>query len=192
MSCSIRRVCTYCGASRQTGDDYTECARRLGTLLVQNGITLVYGGASTGTMGSIADAALAAGGRVIGILPRFMQDLEWAHTGLTELRLVDDLRERKRLMLEDVDAVIALPGGTGTLEELMETVTLKRLGLYTGPIVIVNVRGYFDPLVAFFDKAIRERFMAPQHRRMWSVVTSPEDALSAIRNAPTWDPNARG
>lgn len=129
----IRRVCVYCASSRQADSEYTEVAYRLGHLLAERGITIVYGGGSIGSMGALADGALSLGGGVIGVLPRFMYDLEWGHTGLTELRVVDDLHERKRLMIQDVDGMVALPGGSGTLEELLEAITWKRLGLFLTP-----------------------------------------------------------
>ncbi|MCP4590734.1 MAG: TIGR00730 family Rossman fold protein, partial [bacterium] len=151
----------------------------------------VYGGGSIGLMGAVADAALAERGRVTGIIPRFMQELEWAHGGLTELRVVEDMHERKRLLIENVDAVVALPGGCGTLEELLEVITLKRLAIYLKPIVLVNVCGYFDPLIQLFENAISERFMDARHRTMWSVVDSADDVLSAIETAPDWSAEAR-
>jgi len=151
----------------------------------------VYGGGSVGSMGALADAALAAGGRLVGILPRFMDDLEWGHKSLTELRLVDDMHHRKRMMLEEADAAVALPGGSGTFEELLEAITWKRLGLYLNPIVIVNVRGFYDPLRDLLERAIAERFMDERHREMWTFVDGPADVLEAIRSAPAWSPDAR-
>jgi len=144
-----------------------------------------------GSMGALADAALAAGGRLVGILPKFMNDLEWGHKSLTELRLVDDMHHRKRMMIEESDAIVALPGGSGTFEELLEAITWKRLGLVVSPIVIVNVRGFYDPLRELLDRAIAERFMDERHRQMWSFVNSPEDVLAAIRAAPEWSSDAR-
>lgn len=191
MSRQIRRVCVYCASSRKTDHVYLEAAGHLGRLLAQQGITLVYGGGSVGAMGALADAALAAGGRVIGVLPRFMYDLEWGHRGLTELRLVDDLHARKRLMIEEVDAIVALPGGSGTLEELLEAITWKRLGLYVNPIVLVNIRRFFDPLVALFDRAVTEQFMDTRHRLMWTVVEGTEEVMAAIHAAPVWSAEAR-
>ena len=144
-----------------------------------------------GSMGALADAALAAGGRLVGILPKFMNDLEWGHKSLTELRLVDDMHHRKRMMIEESDAIVALPGGSGTFEELLEAITWKRLGLVVSPIVIVNVRGFYDPLRELLDRAIAERFMDERHRQMWTFVDSPEDVLAAIRAAPEWSSDAR-
>ena len=142
-------------------------------------------------MGVLADAVLAAGGKLVGVLPRFMDDLEWGHKSLTELRLVDDMHHRKRMMLEEADAVVALPGGSGTFEELLEAITWKRLGLYLDPIVIVNVRGFYDPLRDLLERAIAERFMDERHRDMWTFVDGPAEVLAAIQSAPDWSPEAR-
>jgi uncharacterized protein (TIGR00730 family) len=160
-------------------------------VLAEDGITIVYGGGSVGSMGVLADAALAAGGQLIGILPKFMNDLEWGHKSLTELRLVDDMHHRKRMMIEESDAVVALPGGSGTFEELLEAITWKRLGLYVGPIVIVNVRGFYEPLRDLLENAVKERFMDERHRQMWTFVDRPEEVLEAIRSAPEWSAEAR-
>jgi uncharacterized protein (TIGR00730 family) len=142
-------------------------------------------------MGALADGALSKGGRVVGILPRFMADLEWGHAGLTELQLVEDMRTRKHLMLTRSQAAIALPGGSGTLEELMEAITLKRLGLYLGPIVLINTRGYFRSLIELLAHAVEERFMDPRHLEMWQVVAQPEEVPGALEAAPQWTPDAR-
>jgi uncharacterized protein (TIGR00730 family) len=186
-----RKVCVYCASSTEAHPDHYEAAGALGRLLARAGITIVYGGGSLGSMGALADAALEAGGRLVGILPKFMDDLEWGHKSLTELRIVDDMHQRKRLMIEETDAVVALPGGCGTLEELLEAITWKRLGLYLNPIVIVNVRGFFDPLVSLLEGAIAERFMDERHRAMWQVVDSPQAVLEAIQRAPPWSAEAR-
>jgi uncharacterized protein (TIGR00730 family) len=180
------QVCVYAASSRQCAQVYLDAARRLGEILAQSSIAIVYGGGSTGLMGSLAE-----GGRVIGVLPEFMGELEWGHERLTELRLVGDMHERKRRMIAEVDAVIALPGGCGTLEELFEAITWKRLGLYSKPIVLVNVAGYFDPCVELLERAIAEHFMHERHRSMWSVVSEPEAVLPAIASASTWSHEAR-
>src|SRR4051812_25582772 len=129
----MNKICVYCASSRSCAPEYHDAAFRLGGILATAGFTVVYGGGGAGSMGALADGAISRGGRVIGILPRFMQELEWGHKGLSELRLVEDLRIRKHLMLSESQAVVALPGGSGTLEELLETITLKRLGLYLNP-----------------------------------------------------------
>ncbi|HUG55242.1 MAG TPA: TIGR00730 family Rossman fold protein [Vicinamibacteria bacterium] len=185
------RVCVYCASSTEAHPDHYAAARTLGRLLAEEGITIVYGGGSVGSMGALADAALEKGGRLVGIMPRFMDDLEWGHKSLTELRLADDMHQRKRWMIEEVDAVVALPGGSGTFEELLEAITWKRLGLYLNPIVIVNVRGFYEPLRLLLERAIAERFMDERHRAMWTFVDGPEDVLAAIRAAPPWSPEAR-
>jgi uncharacterized protein (TIGR00730 family) len=165
---------------------YFRAAEILGRELARNAITLIYGGGGGGLMGRIADAALREGGRVTGILPMFMDELEWGHGQLTEMILVSDMHERKRAMIERADAVVTLPGGCGTLEELFEAVAWKRLGLYPGPIVIVNVRGFFDPCISLLERCVEERFMDERHRSMWTVVEKPEDVVQALQNAPEW------
>ena len=142
-------------------------------------------------MGALADGALAHRGRVVGVLPRFMQEREWGHGGLSELQLVDDLRVRKERMLVGSEGVVALPGGCGTLEELLEVLTLKRLGLYVRPILLVNTRGFFDPLKQLLLSAIRERFMDGRHQAMWQIVSEPEEVPSALAAAPDWPSTAQ-
>jgi uncharacterized protein (TIGR00730 family) len=185
------RVCVYAASSQQTDAVYRDAAFRLGGLLATAGCTVVYGGGSAGSMGAIANGALASGGEVIGILPRFMADLEWGHPGLTKLELVEDMRERKHRLLTGSDAVIALPGGCGTLEELFEAITLKRLGLYFNPIVLLNTRQFYAPLQTFMRRVIDERFMNPEHAAMWSLVDEPEQVLPVIRATPRWREDAR-
>ncbi len=184
-------VCVYCASSSSCDAEYHTVARRLGGLLARDGRTIIYGGSRIGSMGALADGALAAAGRVIGVLPRFLKDLEVSHDGLTELHVVEDMRARKHLMLSRSEAVVALPGGCGTFEELLEAMTLKRLGVYLGPIVIVNTRDYFAPLLTLLESAVRERFMDARHLAMWQVVPDPEDVVPALRAAPPWTAAAR-
>lgn len=183
---AINRVCVYCASSRQCDQIYHESAARLGAYLARNQVTIVYGGGKSGSMGALADGALAEGGRVIGVLPRFMDEVEWGHQRLSELILVNDMHERKRLMIQEVDAVIALPGACGTWEELFEAMSFKRLGLYAGPIVIVNTNRYYTPMLEMLDRSVEHRFMDERHRAMWVVVEEPEQVLEAIRNSPPW------
>ncbi len=187
---SIRIVCVYCASSTQADLEYLDAAARLGRTLAGNAIAVVYGGGGVGSMGRLADGALSEGGTVIGIIPRFMKELEWYHRGISELRLVEDLHERKRRLIEGADAVVALPGGSGTLDELLEAISLKRLGSFLGPIVLVNTRGFFDPCLELLDRCIAERFMDVRHRAMWQVVQEPEEVMSAFRAAPIWSPAA--
>ena len=184
-------VCVYCASSSSCDPVFHRAAARLGEVLARNGRTIVYGGSRNGSMGALANGALGAGGHVIGVLPRFLKDLEVSHDGLTELHVVEDMRTRKHLMLSRSGAVVALPGGCGTFEELLEAITLKRLGVYLGPIVIVNTRNYFAPLLALLESAVRERFMDERHLAMWQVVDEPEDVIAALRAAPAWSAAAR-
>jgi uncharacterized protein (TIGR00730 family) len=180
------RVCVYCASSRTCDPVYFDAAERLGRHLAENHATLIYGGGGGGPMEKLAKGALEAGGAAIGVIPTFMVELEWGHKELTELHVVENMRERKHRMLDGADAVVALAGGCGTLEELFETVTLKQLGLYRGPIVLVNTRGFYSHIVAALEHCIEEKFMAVQHRDIWKVVNEPEEVMNAIRSAPHW------
>ena len=185
------RICVYAASSAQVAPEFHTAARLLGETLAREGCTVVYGGGSQGLMGALADGALSQGGEVIGILPKFMADLEWGHPGLTHLDLVEDMRERKHKLLTGSDAVIALPGGCGTLEELFEAITLKRLGIYFNPIVLLNTRGYYAPLQGFMEQVISEKFMNPEHAAMWSLVDAVGEVLPRIRDTPKWREDAR-
>ncbi|MGH8149020.1 MAG: TIGR00730 family Rossman fold protein [Steroidobacteraceae bacterium] len=191
MNDERRAVCVYCASSRSADPEYRQAAFRLGATLAQRGFGIVYGGGGAGSMGALADGALSHGGQVVGILPRFMADLEWGHRGLTELELVEDMRTRKHLMLARSHAAVALPGGSGTLEELLETLTLKRLWLYLNPVVLVNTRRFFEPLVELLGHAVEERFMDSRHLGMWQLVDEPEQVPEAIDSAPAWTAAAR-
>jgi uncharacterized protein (TIGR00730 family) len=188
---NIQTVCVYCASSERTPAVYLEAASQLGRALAEAGIGIVYGGSSLGSMGRLAAAALEAGGRVTGVLPRFMDDLEWGHRSLTELRLVDDMHERKRIMLELSDAVVALPGGCGTLEELFEAITWKRLGLYRGPVILVNVNGFYDSCLQLLARCVAEEFMDAKHSEMWSVAENSNVVVEVLRSAPEWPADAR-
>ena len=185
------RVCVYCASSEKVDRGYHDAARRLGLLFARDNCTIVYGGGGVGLMGSLANGALEAGGKVIGVIPRFMTDVEWQHPGLASLEVVEDMRERKHRLLTGSDAVVALPGGCGTLEEVFEAITLKRLGLYFNPIVFLNTNGFYAPLQTFMEKVIGERFMNPEHAQMWALVDAPDDVLPMIRATPKWREDAR-
>ena len=187
----IEKVCVYCASSRQSNSDYRDAARKLGEVLATNSITVVYGGGAVGSMGALADGALSQNGKVVGIIPKFMVEMEWANGNVSELIVVKDMAERKKKMIEGVDAVIALPGGTGTLEELIEAITWKRLGIYLNPVILMNTRGFFDPCVELLNKCVSERFMDEKHRNMWTVVNEPSEVLQAIYSAPEWFKDAR-
>jgi uncharacterized protein (TIGR00730 family) len=185
------RICVYAASSAQVHPEFQAVAFAVGEKIALAGHSLVYGGGSTGLMGAVADGALKHGGEVIGILPKFMADLEWGHPGLTDLQLVEDMRERKHRLLTDSDAVVALPGGCGTLEELFEAITLKRLGIYFNPIVLVNTRGYYDALQGFMQHVVSEKFMNAEHINMWSLVDGAEAVLPKILATPKWREDAR-
>jgi uncharacterized protein (TIGR00730 family) len=187
----LRSVCVYSASSTQINPAYFEADTRLGTLLGQRKLRLINGAGSNGLMRATSDAVLAAGGQVTGIIPRFMMDEGWGTDTLTELVVVDDIHKRKQLMAERSDAVIALPGGCGTLEELLEIITWKQLGLYLNPIVILNTLGYYDPLLAMLQQAIEQQFMRLQHADLWCVAQTPEEAVELIYATPPWDSNLR-
>ena len=187
----IRNVCVYCASSTQVAPSYFEAATRLGMLLGKRNIRVINGAGNIGLMQALSDAALAAGGAVTGVIPRFMVEQGWQHTGLTELIEVETMHERKETMARLSDAVIALPGGCGTMEELLEIITWKQLGLYTHPIVILNLGGYFDPLLEMFRRAVDEHFMRPIHTRMWSVAQSADEAVELVLSLPEWDRGVR-
>lgn len=168
----MQRICVYCGSSPGARPVYAEAARELGTALVDNGIELVYGGASIGIMGVIADRVLELGGRVHGVIPEFLKAKEIAHTGVTELHVVASMHDRKTTMAALSDGFIALPGGYGTLEEITEIVTWGQLRFHDKPCGLLNVDGYFDPLLAYLDHAVGEGFLRPENRRMLMTGTN--------------------
>ena len=186
----IQRVTVYAASSQALAADYIKAAQRLGKTLGEAGLSIIYGGGGHGLMGAMAEGALAAGAEVHGIIPEFLTRVEAGHQGLTSLEIVDTMRERKARMLEDSDAVIALPGGCGTFEELFEAMTLKRLGQFFGPIVLINTNGYYDRLLAFLQQSVDEHFMNRTHLDMWQSVDEPEAVLAALGEAPAWSANA--
>jgi uncharacterized protein (TIGR00730 family) len=176
----IRRVLVFCGSSPGARAEYAAAADELGRLIAERGLGLVYGGASVGLMGAVADGALTTGGEVIGVIPRQLVEHEIAHPGLTDLREVSTMHERKALMAELSDAVIALPGGTGTLDELFELFTWSQLGLHRMPIGLLNVAGYWQPLLAMLDHMVAERFLRAEHRDTLLVSASAAEMLDAL------------
>jgi uncharacterized protein (TIGR00730 family) len=176
----IRRLCVYCGSSGAVDERYRAAARELGELLAQAGIELVYGGGRVGLMGIIADAVLAGGGRVTGVIPRRLSDAEIAHLGSSELIVVSSMHERKRIMAERADAFAALPGGIGTLDETFEILTWRHLALHDKPIFLVDVAGYWRPLVALLDHLVASHFARPLVPDLLEVVTSVPDLLAAL------------
>ncbi len=184
---SIKRIAVYAASSSQVAQEYLDAAAQLGTLLAHEGIEVVYGAGKVGLMGALADAALDAGGKVTGVIPEFMVKNGWCRDGLTTLTVTPDMHVRKETIVSLGDATIALPGGVGTLEELMEIITWKQLGLYAKPIVILNTRGYFNPLIEMLKKAISENFMREIYGELWKTADTPEQALLLARTTPQWD-----
>ncbi|MFN8537672.1 MAG: TIGR00730 family Rossman fold protein [Thermomicrobiales bacterium] len=184
---AIRRICVYCGSSMGENPVYRETARQIGELLATSGIGLVYGGGNVGLMGVLADAALAAGGEVIGIIPGDLVRREVGHPGLTDLRIVGTMHERKALMADLSDAFLALPGGMGTLDELFEILTWAQLGIHNKPVGLLNTNNYYAPLIALLDHMTTERFLRPEHRALALVDDDATRLLShfAEYQAPT-------
>ena len=176
----IKRLCVFCGSSAGTRPVYSEAARATGRLLAERGIGLVYGGGKVGLMGEVADAVLAAGGEVTGVIPRGLLDREVGHRGLTTLHVTGTMHERKALMVDLSDGFVALPGGYGTLDELCEALTWSQLGIHARPCAVLNVEGYFDALLALFDHAVREGFVGEAHRAMVLEAAEPAVLLDAM------------
>jgi hypothetical protein len=176
----MQRICVYCGSSFGNQPIYAETAKAMGAAIAQRGLELVYGGGKVGLMGTVADAALAAGGSVIGIMPKFLVDKEIAHRGLTELRVVDTMHARKEMLMRLSDAMITLPGGWGTYDELAEAITWAQLGLHSKPIGLLNVAGFYDPLIAVMDNAIDTGFVRPVHRDLLIVEDDVERMLDRV------------
>jgi uncharacterized protein (TIGR00730 family) len=179
---TIRRVCVFCGSSPGHDPDYTRAARAVGILLAREGVGLVYGGGRTGLMGEIADAVLQAGGEVIGVIPGHLGTREVAHTGLTELRVVKTMHERKAMMADLADGFVGLPGGLGTMEEFFEVATWSQLGIHAKPAVLLNVRGYYDLVVRFLDHAVDEGFLRAEHRALIQICHETDTILDALRS----------
>ena len=187
----INSVCVYSASSTKIDAVYFQAADTLGRLLAEHRIRLINGAGSIGLMRSMADAVLKNGGEVTGVIPRFMVEQNWHHTGLTELIEVESMHERKRKMADLSDGIIALPGGCGTLEELLEIITWKQLGLYLNPVVILNTNNFFDPLLAMLQHAMDENFMREQHGAIWHVASTPQEAVELIHTIPVWDSSIR-
>jgi uncharacterized protein (TIGR00730 family) len=176
----IQRVCVFCGSSRGDNPVYAEEARKLGQLLAQRGLELVFGAGHIGLMGVLADAVLAAGGKTHGVIPRSMVERELAHTGLDQLHIVETMHERKALMADLADAFIALPGGFGTADELFEILTWGQLGIHQKPVGLVNIAGFFDPLFAWLDRTVADGFLKAKHRKLLIEATTVEEVLNRL------------
>jgi uncharacterized protein (TIGR00730 family) len=178
----VKYVCVFCGSSMGVQPAYQQAAQGMGEALARRKLGLVYGGGNVGLMGTIADATLAAGGEVIGVIPDFMVAKEIAHTGLTQLHIVNSMHERKTMMAQLSDAFVALPGGYGTLEEFCEVLTWAQLGLHQKPFGLLNINGYYSPLLKFFDQAVTEEFLRPINRSLVLEASEPENLLDFLAN----------
>jgi uncharacterized protein (TIGR00730 family) len=176
----LQRLCVFCGSNSGVSAAYQQAARAVGQLLCQRSVELVYGGGSVGLMGALANACLSGGGRVIGVIPQVLADKELAHKGLTELRIVNSMHERKAVMADLSDAFLALPGGYGTLEEFFEVLTWSQLGIQRKACGLLNVDGYYDPLLAMVDKAVDQGFLRADNRRLMLSDSDPERLLDCL------------
>jgi len=173
-------VCVFASSSSRINNEFGAMASELGSLLAKSGTDVIFGGGGIGLMGKLADAVLRNGGKITGVIPLFMSEEGWGHHGLSEMIVTSDMGERKKKMFQLSDAVIALPGGIGTLEELTEAITLKQLSLFDGPIIILNTRGYYKSLIEFLNNMVDEYFLRSEHKAIWEVVTTPGEAMTAL------------
>ena len=187
----INSVCVYCASSSKIEPVFFNAARQLAKLFVENDIQCICGAGRKGLMGALTDEMLQSGGSVKGIIPRFMYEEGWYHPGITDLVLTESMHERKTLMAENSDAIIALPGGCGTMEELLEIITWKQLGLYFNPIVILNTEEYYNPLIEMLNKSIDKHFMLPEHAQIWKVAQTPQEAIEMLFMDNKWINNPR-
>ncbi len=185
---SISSVVVYCASSPHIDDVYFEAANELGKLLAVNDLGCITGAGKQGLMGAVNSSVLDNNGNVVGIIPRFMVDKGWFHPDLTEMHVTETMHERKEMMAQMSDAAIALPGGLGTLEELAEILTWRQLELYNKPIIILNIEGYYDPLIAMLELMIERNFMHDSYRKMWYVAQTPQDAIDYLNNYVEWKP----
>ncbi len=191
VNCQLTSVCVYCASSTQIDEKYFRAAEELGMLIAQYGLRLITGAGRQGLMKAVQDAALAAGGEAVGVIPSFMVKEGWHHMGLTQLIETASMHERKQTMANLSDGVIALPGGCGTMEELLEIITWKQLGLYLNPIVILNIDGFYDSLLEQLKRALDDNFMRAIHADIWKVATTPVEAVELLTTTPVWDKSIR-
>jgi uncharacterized protein (TIGR00730 family) len=185
-----KTITVYCASSRKVDKSFFNAAIELADILLEKNVHLIYGGGSVGLMGTMADRYLEKKGIITGIIPEFMAKIEWAHPRIADMRIVHDMHERKRQLIDGTDGVIALPGGTGTLEELAEVITLKRLGKFTKPILLLNTNNFYKPLADFLIKMADENFLNPEHLSMWKLIDHPSEFWSAFESFPSWNEDA--
>jgi len=184
------KICVYCASSAKIDKSYFDATEQLAKYFVQHNIEVVYGGGASGLMGKLADTILAHGGKIKGIMPKFMNEVEWAHKKVVDFEFTETMHERKSKFLEGIDGLVTLPGGSGTLEELLEAITLKRLGRFTKPIVILNTNGFYNHLDQMLQICVAQNFMHKKHLQMWEFVNEPEEVINAIKNSTHWDSNS--
>jgi len=175
-------VCIFAASSSRVNEEYNRTASKLGSLLAQAGIDVVFGGGGIGLMGKLADAVKQNGGKITGVIPSFMEEEGWGHKGIDEMIITVDMSERKKKLFAMSDAVVAMPGGVGTLEELTEAITLKQLSLFDGPVIILNTLGFYNSLLEFFDKMVDNNFLRKEHKAIWETVNTPEEVIAALSN----------
>jgi hypothetical protein len=184
------RICVYCASSERIDPRYFEATERFALDCVQSNVEVVYGGGSSGLMGRLADVMIAHGGKIKGIMPKFMNDVEWAHKLVADMEFTETMHERKAKFLIGIDGIVTLPGGTGTLEEFLEAFTLKRLGQFSKPMIVLNTNGYYDPLKLVLQRCVDEQFMLDKHMEMCTFVDQPEEIIPAIQAAGDWNEDA--
>ena len=187
----IKSIAVYCASSNKVRASFVEAAETLGAIFASHGIRLIYGDGGIGLMAAVAKGVLDAGGEAIGVIPRFMVEQGWNNPRSTETIVTETMHERKATICNISDAMVALPGGIGTFEELLECLTWKQLGLHNNPVVILNTDGYYDSLLSCIDLMVEEQMMRPIHKDMYVVVSTPEEVLPAILGGPEWDPSTR-
>ena len=173
-------VCVFAASSSKVDNDYGKDTARLGSLLAGAGFNVVFGGGGIGLMNSLADAVISNNGRITGVIPAFMKEEGWSHDGISETIVTSDMSERKQKMFSLSDAIVALPGGMGTLEELTEAITLKQLSLFEGPIIIMNTRGYYNSFLDFIDNMVENNFLRQEHKGLWEIVNTPEEVIEIL------------
>jgi uncharacterized protein (TIGR00730 family) len=180
------RVCIFASSSSRISNVYSDAASELGILLARSGTEVVFGGGGIGLMGKLADTIIENNGTITGVIPSFMKDQGWNHSDVIEMIITDDMGERKKQMFAMADAIIALPGGVGTLEELTEAITLKQLGLYRGPIIILNTLNFYKSLIDFFEHMVAEYFLRYEHKSIWEVAATPAEVMTLLEKRDTW------
>jgi uncharacterized protein (TIGR00730 family) len=180
------RVCIFASSSSRINSEYADAASELGMLLSRAGIEVVFGGGGIGLMGKLADTIIENNGTITGVIPSFMKDQGWDHSDVSEMIITSDMGERKKQMFAMADAVVALPGGVGTLEELTEAITLKQLGLFRGPVIILNTLNFYKSLIEFFEHMVSEYFLRSEHKSIWEIATTPGEVMSLLAKKETW------